>query len=131
MRPMKLSVAFYLLLVFLSGVIVGGLAHRFFGLREVRAERSRSGEWRKKYVEQMQSRLQLSGDQLQKLNEILDATRNRHRQVRQRMKPEMSAIHKEHVNQVRAILTDAQLTEYEKMRDEWEERRARKRKRPR
>jgi hypothetical protein len=128
---MKLSVAFYLLLVFVSGVIVGGLAHRFFGLREVRAERSRSGEWRKKYVEEMQSRLQLSGDQLQRLNGVLDATRNRHRQLRQKMKPEMTAIHKEHVDQVRAILTDVQLTEYEKIRKEWENRRDRKRKHPR
>jgi hypothetical protein len=128
---MKLSVAFYLLLVFVSGVIVGGLAHRFFGLREVRAERSRSAEWRKKYVEEMQSRLQLRGDQLQRLNEVLDATRNRHRQLRQKMKPEMTAIHKEHVDQVRAILTDVQLTEYEKIRKEWENRRDRKRKHPR
>jgi hypothetical protein len=128
---MKLSVAFYLLLVFVSGVIVGGLAHRFFGLREVRAERSRSGEWRKKYLEEMQSRLQLSGDQLQRLNGVLDTTRNRHRQLRQKMKPEMTAIHKEHVDQVRAILTDVQLTEYEKIRKEWEDRRDRKGKRSR
>lgn len=121
MKPSKLSVALSLFLVFLSGVVVGGLAHRFYALRAVEAAKARpSQEWRTHYIEEMRSRLNLSDSQVQKLNQILDNTRSRYREVREK-------IQQEQAGQIRATLSDAQRVEYEKLRQEREKRRAARR----
>lgn len=130
MKPLRLSVAFYLFLVFLSGVVVGGLAHRFYTVREVRAERKprSSEEYRRNYIEEMNSRLALNESQVRQLNEILDATRSRYREMRERLKPELKSIQQEQVEKIRAILSPNQVAEYEKMRAERDSRRGQDRK---
>lgn len=125
MKRIRLSVAFYVLLVFLSGAVVGGLAHRYYGLRAVRAAKAPTSpeEYRSRYVEEMRSRLKLREDQVLKLNEILDVTRNRYRELREKTKPELKAIQQHQVEMIRSILDDSQRAEYEKMRDEREKHR--------
>ncbi|MCS6952817.1 MAG: hypothetical protein RMK57_00050 [Bryobacterales bacterium] len=123
MNSSRLRVALYLLLVFVSGVVVGALGHRFWALQQVEARPRNPQEFRRRYVEEMRTRLQLTEEQLRKLNAILDVTDARFRQVRERMRPEMNAIQEEHANQVRAILTDEQRQEYEKLRAEMERKR--------
>ena len=122
MKPSKLSVALSLLVVFLSGIVVGGLAHRFYALRAVEAAKARPSpeEWRRHYIGEMQSHLNLSDGQVQRLNQILDNTRSRYREMRER-------IQQEQVEQIRATLSDTQRTEYEKLRAEREKRRAKRR----
>jgi cytidylate kinase len=118
MKPGKSSVAIYLLLVFLSGAVVGGLTYRFYTLQAVRADRPArsSDEYRRTYVEEMRARLNLTEPQIQKLNEILDETRNRYRQMR-------ASVQQDHVERIRAILDETQRSEYEKMRQEREKHR--------
>lgn len=123
MSSSRLRVVLYLLLVFASGVVVGALGHRFWALQEVEARPRSPQEFRRRYVEEMRTRLHLTDEQLRKLNEILDVTDARYREVRERMRPEMNAIQEEHANRVRAILTDEQRVEYEKLRAERERRR--------
>lgn len=121
MRPLKFPVVVYLVLLFFSGVVVGALAYRLYSPRPVR-----SSEFRQKYVDEMRSRLKLNGEQVIRLEEILNATESRYREVRERMKPEMTAIQQEHVGKVRAILNEVQQAEYEKMREERERHRRNK-----
>ncbi len=123
MRPSKATAAVYVALVFLSGVLVGGFGYRLYSASSVNAARARSSEdYRVRYVTEMRNRLKLNEQQVEELNAILDATRERWREVRERYKPEMKSIQDEQVERIRAILDPAQRTEYEKMRAEREER---------
>jgi hypothetical protein len=67
--------------------------------------------------------LRLSDAQVTKLNEILDSTRARYREVKERYKPEMKQIHTEQVEEIRGILTDEQKPKYEEWREERDKRR--------
>jgi hypothetical protein len=119
--------AVYLLLTFAAGVAVGGLGFRAYTARSVRADERRpsSEDYRKRYLREMETRLQLSRDQIEKLTSILDATRTLYRELNDKHRPEYRAIHQLQVEQVRSILTDAQKIQYEKLLQERDERRKR------
>lgn len=122
MKPSNATAALYVVLIFLSGVLVGGFGYRLYSASSVNAARARSSEdYRVRYVTEMRNRLKLSERQVEELNAILDATRERWREVRERYKPEMKSIQDEQVERIRAILDPAQRTEYEKMRAEREQ----------
>jgi DNA anti-recombination protein RmuC len=122
MKLSKLAVSLYALLIFASGIAIGAVAYRLYTVNTVNANAARNPEeWRKRYTHEMQTRLHLDQDQLRKLNEILDETRVRFTEVRERMKPELERIRSEQTDKVRAMLNDSQRQEYEKMRREREE----------
>lgn len=125
MKRSHLQIALYMLIVFLSGSVVGALAHRLYMVKTVTAEprRRTPEEFRRKYIEDMRARLQLNDSQAAKLNEILDQTNARFRAFREAHKAEMDAIHAEQVNAINAMLNDAQKVEYENFRKEREKRR--------
>ena len=127
MRPFRLSVLLYLTLVFLSGVVVGVLAHRFYTIRSVTAKsRPPSPEdMRRQYVEDLRTRLKLRPEQRTQLQAILEATGKRFHEVRKKWAPEVGAIQEEQINSIRAMLDEAQRAEYEKMRQERDRRRHR------
>ena len=120
MRRSSLMAALYLVLVFLSGALVGGFAHRLW-VSSVSAgsvtPRSQE-EYRRAYTEEMRSRLHLAPDQLSRLQQVLDATRERYRGFREKHKAELSAIQDDQTQKIRAFLTENQQAEYEKMREE-------------
>ena len=121
MKPGNFKVAAYLLLVFASGIAVGAFSLHLYAARTVSARSMRSHspeEYRKKYLGEMQSRLGLSPEQAAKLNGILDQTRSRFAELRERSKPGTDAIQKEQTNQINEILNDTQRVEYEKFRKE-------------
>ncbi len=123
MKLSKAAITLYVALVFVSGVAVGAFGFRLYTVNTVNANTTHNpAEWRKKYVSEMQSRLQLDGGQVGKLNSILDETRVRFSQVKERMKPEFDRIKAEQVDKIRAILSNNQRQEYEKMRQEREQR---------
>lgn len=123
MKLSKLSVLIYVLLIFLSGAAVGALGFRLYTVSSVSATTTRRPEeWRKRYLAEMQTRLGLNAQQLKDLNAILDETRTRFHEARERQRPEMDAIKQQQVGKIRAILDDRQQTEYEKMRQEREAR---------
>ncbi|HVO99821.1 MAG TPA: hypothetical protein VMT15_17235 [Bryobacteraceae bacterium] len=66
--------------------------------------------------------MKLSDDQVSKINSIMDETRAQFHEVRERYRPEMDALQKNQRDKVRALLSPAQLAEYEKMLKEREER---------
>ena len=108
-----------------SGIAVGAFGHRYFdsAAHPSAARPQTPDEYRKTYLEEMSKRLSLSQPQKEKLNEILDETRAKYREVRERHKPEMKAIQDEQVEKVDAMLTESQRTEYAKMRAEREAKR--------
>jgi hypothetical protein len=126
MKRSSLSVVLSLLLVFGSGIAVGILGYRYYESTTVKANSDRPrtpDDYRKAYLEEMGKRLTLTQVQKEQLNQILDDTRAKYRQVRESHKPEMKAIQDEEVEKVNAMLTPPQRAEYAKMRAEREAKR--------
>lgn len=125
MKPSSLSAALYVALVFASGVVVGAFGHRLLFVNSVNSSNRPPNpeEWRRKYNEEIRTRLSLSPEQFTKLQAILDETRQRFRDLRERSKPQMKAIQDEQVQKINAILDERQRAEYTKFREERERRR--------
>jgi hypothetical protein len=128
MRRSGLAAALYVLLVFLSGAVVGIFGYRLYTARIVSASVSvpvlpKPADYRKKYVEEMTSRLHLTNDQVAQLGTILDDTRNRYHEEHNRSKQQLAQIHNDQVLKIHEILTPAQLPDYEKFRAEREKER--------
>lgn len=120
MRRFRLSIIIYIILVFLSGVLVGAVGHRFYAMQVVSAVAKRPRpspeEYRRHYVEELRTRLKLTDQQVRKVNEALDAMLDRFR-------AEIKALQEDQARQIRAILNPEQQKEYERMRQQREERR--------
>jgi hypothetical protein len=123
----NLPIAFYLLLVFVSGSVVGALGYRTYN-----PPIARSGsvtmpppppsEWRRQYIEESKTRLNLTPDQVDKFMQILDDTDARFREVREQENQLIRQIKQEHMERVRTILTADQLPKYEQLHAEREAR---------
>jgi uncharacterized membrane protein len=126
MTRRNLPIALYMLLVFASGAVVGALGYRTYNpptARTVSAAPAPSpGDWRRQYVAESKARLNLTDDQLAKLNVILDQTEARFREARKRGDQEIRKIREDHVALVRTILTADQLPKYEQLHAEREAR---------
>ncbi len=118
--------------VFLSGVVVGVVGHELYSGDAVRAKSHKDWspeEWRRHYVDVMQSRLSLSTQQLARLNEILDRSRDRFVALDEEViRPQKHAIRHEQIESIEAMLTESQRLEYEKLRQERAEKRQKRNK---
>jgi hypothetical protein len=117
MRRSNFATLLYLLVVFVSGVVLGGFANRLVNAnpKYPPPPPSRS-ELRKQYIQEMRTRLHLNEAQVTQLQQIADATG-------QRMHDMHKTIEDEHIQKVIGILDDSQKAEYAKLRDEREKRR--------
>jgi len=119
MRRSNVATLVYLLVVFASGAVVGAFANRLYMAKTVsatvNAPPSRA-ELRKQYIRDMRSRLHLTDAQVTELQQIMDATG-------QRMREMHKTIEDEHIRKVVAMLDDSQTAEYSKMRAEREKHR--------
>jgi hypothetical protein len=122
MKLSRASLAFYFVLVFVAGGVVGALSYRLYTTASVNAMRPPRGpdEYRRRYLDEMRTRLKLDQGQFQRLDKILDETRDQVRAVRERMDPEMKKIRDEQIERVNGILNESQRQEYLKMRQERE-----------
>lgn len=120
MKRSHFKIAFYLFVVFASGIVVGAFGHLYtVKASKLEATRPRNPEeWRAQYVKDMTTRLKLDGEQLRNLNGILDATRDRYKAVKERYRPEMKAIHDQQIASVRSMLNSSQQLEYDRYRAE-------------
>src|SRR5205823_3247991 len=79
---------------------------------------------RRKIVEEMRARLSLTNQQVTQLSAIMDATKARYHETRDKWdkeakimaKPELKAIQEDQVQKIKEILTEAQRPEYDKYR---------------
>jgi hypothetical protein len=121
MNRSRLTVAAYMLAVFLGGVIVGSFGQRLYTVKavgaSVRSPRN-ADEFRKSYVSDMRARLKLDDQQVLKLNAILDETRDRFKAFKDQHKDEMKAIHDTQVARINDILDASQRAEYDRFRAE-------------
>ena len=125
MKRSTFTIALYLLVLFGSGVIVGAVGYRLIAVSAVSAKapaRPTPEEWRRQYLNEMESRLKLTADQNQKLNASLDETRSRFHEARANHDLLVKTIKEEQRGKVRAILSDTQRPDYEKLRAEREQR---------
>lgn len=128
MKRSNLLIAFYLVLLFVAGMVVGVFGYRLYVGTPVSAKMGTTArppkltpeEWRRQYTAELRNRLNLSSDQVQKLGTILDETHNLFHQAHERSDLEIKTIREQQVSKIRAILTDAQRPEYEKIRAEHE-----------
>jgi hypothetical protein len=125
MTRRNLPIALYLLLVFVSGAVVGALGYRTYNPPSARSSSSARvppAEWRRQYIEEMRTRVNLTDDQLQKLNVILDQTSARFQDAREKDNQMIRQIREDHFARVRTILSPEQLPKYEKLHAEREKR---------
>lgn len=121
------TVALYLSLVFACGLAVGAFGHWLYANNTVSAKsgkiqaRSTPEEFRRRYVDEMKTRLKLDDQQLSRLNAVLDGTRAKFEAMKERHKPEVKQIQQEQVDQINGFLNDGQRAEYQKMRQERED----------
>jgi hypothetical protein len=112
------KVALYLGLIFGGGVASGVLGHMLYSSEIVAAKVSpakTNDDWRKTYTESMRTRLQMTDEQMKRLDETLDETRIEYRLMRQRYKPEMEKIHQGQVEKIKKFLKPEQMAEFEKL----------------
>jgi flagellar biosynthesis chaperone FliJ len=121
MKLSRAAIALYVALVFLSGMVLGAVGHRLYMVSTVSAKLTPE-EFRKKVVTEYQQRLKLTDDQVQRLNIIMDETRARIEETRQKLHPAYQKIREEQQAKFRDMLTPQQQTEYDQIRKEREQR---------
>ena len=125
MPKSKYSAVFYLLLVFLSGALVGSFGYRLYSVTTVTATPQKRPDpiaWRKHYMEEM-SPLKLDDEQTKQLNQILDDTRAAVDQIRSRERQEVQSLTDSQIERIWAMLREEQKPEYAKIRAERDKRR--------
>jgi hypothetical protein len=122
MRRSTLTIALYLCLVFLSGILVGGFGMRLYNARTVSAKSNPCSPdgMRRRYMEDMRTRLNLTDEQLTQFKAILESTGERFHALRQKYRPEVKIIQEEQTERIRGILNESQRAEYQKLREERE-----------
>ncbi len=113
--------AIVFILVFALGVATGALGLRVY---ERSYGPSATGGWgrfdRARYVSRLTRDLDLTADQQQKLNRIVDQTRTEFMELRKTIAPQVSEIKQRARGQIRAMLTPDQQGRFEAFLKEWE-----------
>jgi len=118
----KLSAFFSLLAVFCSGLVVGVVGYRAYTAKVVISPRPGEKkqpdpeEVRKQLIAQMTRDVNLDPDQVQKLGQVYDQTRERFHGVRKEYNDKSRAIWDDQIQQIRSFLRPDQIVLYDKLR---------------
>jgi hypothetical protein len=123
MHRSKLSAIVSLLVVFLSGALVGAMAHRLYMVNTVVSalpggRKPDPEEVRKHVVDEMRQRVKLDNAQVQQLQQILTHTRERFDEMHKRMNAEGRGIWDKQVEDIKQILRPEQIPLYDQLRAE-------------
>ena len=136
MPKSKLSALFSLLLVFSSGVLVGAVAHRLYSvpsvngvLRDQPQRKMDPEEVRKHIVEETRREVKLDDQQINRLNENYDRTREQFDQLHKKMNSEGQAIRDAQTAEIKAILRPDQMALFDQLQAKRQAERDRERKR--
>ena len=111
------SLILALVLVFASGIAVGGVGYHFYTVKTVAANAGQTPDkFRSDFITDMKMKLSLSEEQITKVNVVLDQTRIQYKEIRDRMKPDMSRIKSEQVEKINLLLNPVQQKQYEALR---------------
>jgi len=120
MKRWNPPIALYLLLVFVSGAVVGALGYRTYKPPSASSNaRVSPEEFRRQYLQEIKTRVNLNDDQLQKVNAILDETRTRFHNARDKHNEIVKQIGEEQRAKMRAIMSPEQLPKAEQF---WQDR---------
>ena len=128
----KLSALLSLILVFLSGSLVGAVSYRLYVVNSVSTATGRPParqdpeEVRKRRVNEMREKVNLDAEQVGKLNVIYDSTRQQFHALKKKGDEEGRVIWDKQKDAVRAILRPDQLPLYEQYQKEQDEQRKRR-----
>lgn len=126
MKTGTLRLAFYCTVLFVSGMAVGILSHRYYVQDVVAAKappKPGPESYRQAYMAEMRNRLKLSDEQATNLEVILDDMRNKFRAFREEQRPRMDQLQTEQTSRIRSLLNPEQQAEYDLMRIEREQKR--------
>lgn len=125
MKLTRWTVALYMALVFVCGGVVGAFAHRLYTVSGVSANGAQRNpeEFRKRFMADMKARLQLTDDQAAKLGAVMDETRVRFRDVREKFEPEIQKIREDQRQKISELLSPSQQAEWQKIVEERQRRR--------
>lgn len=136
MSKSRFSVFLSLLIVFLSGTMVGLLGYRWYSVSAASAEKGGPGqkggprdpaEVKRHIIADMTEAVKLTPVQAEEVGKILDNTRSQFEAVHHEMNARGKAIWQEQVDQINAILREDQRPLYQQLRDKHDrEREARK-----
>jgi DNA anti-recombination protein RmuC len=121
----QVSVLLSMFAIFGSGIVVGAFGYHSYTANTVSATavvpvKKDPEDWRRRYVDAIRTRLNLEQTQLGQLNTILDQTKARFKDLKERQKQETDEIRAEQLERIRGMLTAAQKPEFEKFREERE-----------
>ena len=120
MKRGNFPIALYLFLVFVSGAVVGALGYRTYKPPTASSNAPLNPEdARRQYLHEMETRANLSSDQVQKLSVIMDETRTRFHDARDKHNMIVKEIGEQQRAKIRGILTAQQLPKVEEL---WHER---------
>src|ERR1700730_5566421 len=119
----KLSAGLYLLVVFRSGALVGGLSYRLYSVNTVAAitggvPKTSPEEFRRRYIEAIRAKVNLDPQQIERVNQVMDDARAQFDQVRAKSRSEMPTIEAQRIEKMTAILRDDQKLAYAAFRAE-------------
>lgn len=114
----------YLGLVFLLGLALGALATIWAGKQGWFAEGSRWQRSSKRGVEWLNRELNLTSEQRQQLELILDEMGEAYRAIRERTRPEYRTVRQQGRDKIRAILSQEQRAKFEQLVREIDEKEA-------
>ena len=115
----RLSAILYLILVFVSGVLVGIASTRLYAVKASvpppPAPRTMA-EFTRRYTDEMRQRVGVNNEQVAAVEKILIDTKKRYDDLRREQRPMRDRIQQEQVDAIREVLTDAQKPAYETWR---------------
>lgn len=129
MMKTKTSAVLSLALVFVSGALVGVLAHRAYVVRaasaslEANTRKPSPADWRKHVLGEMRSKLKLNDEQAGQLNSIFDQMDAEVRDLRAKRDSQNQALQSALQEKIKAILHPDQLDLYAQYRAEREKER--------
>jgi hypothetical protein len=117
----RLSAIFYLVLVFASGILVGVASTRLYAVKAsvpAAAAPRNMTELTDRYVAEMRQKVGVNNEQVAEVTKILADTKKKFDDIRREERPLRDKIQQEQVDEIRAVLTDAQKPAYEAWRTE-------------
>lgn len=113
----NLSVVLWVVLVFVSGVLVGGFGYRLYTVTSVSATSTpleTPAQHRARVLEMFRRRIGIRPDQLTQINVVLDDWRAKSKALHGRIDPALDDLRREEDAKIRALLDPSQQPEFDK-----------------
>ncbi len=122
----RISAAFYLFLVFASGILVGVVSNRLYMTQSASANNSPQtmAEFRKRYLSEMRAKVKVNDAQVAAVVGLLDDAKRKFDALHAQETPLHDKIQADLIDSIRAQLTDEQKIAYDAWRIEREKAKA-------